>query len=207
MASNPPINRSTKMLEFINYRMRVTVADDRAIVGTLLAFDGFMNLVLADSQEFRKLRKKRTSQQAQDPTTHLEQEEMRTLGLVLLRGESVVSVQVEAPPKKKKQPVTSSTTTSSSGVAAAAPPTSVVVGGGIPVGRGAPIELVNTSSSTVGYPPPQQQPIPGGGRGRGMVPMHGNMQQQQQQQQGYGVQYPPPAAGGYDGGGRGRGFR
>lgn len=88
--------KTSKMLNFINYRMKVNVAEDnRTLVGTFLAYDKYMNLVLSDCQEYRKIKRKRGEQEFE------EREESRTLGLVLLRGESVVSIQVEAPPKKR----------------------------------------------------------------------------------------------------------
>ena len=52
------VNRQSKMLAFINSRVRVTIVDGRHIVGRFLAFDRHMNLVLADAEEFRRLRKK-----------------------------------------------------------------------------------------------------------------------------------------------------
>jgi small nuclear ribonucleoprotein B and B' len=60
-----------------------------------MAFDKFMNVVLADTEEFRRI-KRRSTTKAQ--TDAVEQEEKRTLGLVILRGEQVVSLSVDAPP-------------------------------------------------------------------------------------------------------------
>ena len=59
------VNRTTKMLSFINHRIRATIVDGRQIVGRFVAFDRHMNLVLADSEEFRKLPKKKKTN-----TTH-----------------------------------------------------------------------------------------------------------------------------------------
>lgn len=38
------------MLHYINYRMRITLSDARMIVGTFMAFDRHMNMVLGDSE-------------------------------------------------------------------------------------------------------------------------------------------------------------
>lgn len=82
------------MLSLINWRMKVTINDGRALTGQMLAFDRHMNLVLADCEEFRRVRPKKKPGEETAP----EQEMKRTLGLVILRGETVVSLSVEGPP-------------------------------------------------------------------------------------------------------------
>ena len=83
------------MLSLINWRLKVTINDGRAFVGQMLAFDRHMNLVLAECEEFRRVRpKKKAGETEAGPM----QEMKRTLGLVILRGETVVSLSVESPP-------------------------------------------------------------------------------------------------------------
>lgn len=60
-----------------------------------------MNMVLADCEEFRKINTKKGPSQT-IPGIVEEREEKRTLGLVILRGENVVSLQVEGPPPSNK---------------------------------------------------------------------------------------------------------
>lgn len=89
------------MAAIINYRVRVTLNDSRALVGQLLAFDKHMNLVLAECDEFRRIKRKGSGNKAQRnggaegaaAEEDDEEDEMkRTLGLVILRGETIVSL-------------------------------------------------------------------------------------------------------------------
>lgn len=82
------------MLSLINWRLKVTINDGRTLTGQMLAFDRHMNLVLAECEEFRRVRPKKKAGEEAAP----EQELKRTLGLVILRGEAIVSVSVEGPP-------------------------------------------------------------------------------------------------------------
>ena len=88
------VNRTSKMLAYINYRMRITIVDGRQIVGRFMAFDRHMNLVLSDAEEFRKLPPKKG-------LTEEDRAVRRVLGFILLRGEEVVSMTVEGPPPQE----------------------------------------------------------------------------------------------------------
>lgn len=84
------------MSTLINWRIKVTLNDGRTLTGQMLAFDKHMNLVLADCEEFKRIRPKK--KQGDDKDAPTMQEQKRTLGLVILRGEIVVSFSVEGPP-------------------------------------------------------------------------------------------------------------
>lgn len=83
-------------MQWINYRVSATIQDSRVLVGTLIAFDKHMNLVLADTEEFRTLKPKR--QRGEEMKTEEPREVKRALGLVLLRGENIVTMSAVAPP-------------------------------------------------------------------------------------------------------------
>jgi len=119
--------KGNKMLQLINYRMRVTVQDNRVLIGKLMAFDRHMNLILGDCEEFRKVGKGKKE----------EREDKRPLGLVLLRGECIISMTVEAPPSAEE----SRLRTASTSAATAGPGKAVATGRGIsapPVTGGPP---------------------------------------------------------------------
>lgn len=46
--SQPP-GKGQKMMQFLNYRMKITMTDLRTIIGTFLAYDKHMNLVLVSN--------------------------------------------------------------------------------------------------------------------------------------------------------------
>ena len=89
----------SKMQQFLNYRVRVTLHDGRELFGTLSAFDRHMNLVLTDTEEYRSLKRRSENES---------REVKRSLGLVILRGDSVVHVFPEAPPVKAHKKADSS---------------------------------------------------------------------------------------------------
>ncbi|ORY00036.1 hypothetical protein BCR34DRAFT_576173 [Clohesyomyces aquaticus] len=149
-------NRQGKMQNLVNYRMKVTLQDGRQMAGQMLAFDKHMNLVLADTEEFRRTRRRQKAAPGSSAPT-VETEERRTIGLIILRGAHVVSLAVDGPPP------TDPAARLGTGPAAGGPASSLVSGPGVarPAGRGLPVGLTG---------PPTGVGAPGPGFGGGFVP-------------------------------------
>mmetsp|Transcript_59873 Transcript_59873/g.95096 ORF Transcript_59873/g.95096 Transcript_59873/m.95096 type:complete len:190 (+) Transcript_59873:73-642(+) len=136
--------RNTRMAQWLDYRVRVTISDQRMLVGTFMAFDKYMNVVLADCEEFRKIKSKGRKDD--------EKEVKRTLGFVVLRGETIVSLMAEAPPPSgpKKAEITPG------------PGRGQVAGRGMPVAMGqAPAGLAGPVRGVGGPAAIQMQPKAG----------------------------------------------
>jgi len=149
-----PSGKGSKLLRYIEHRLRVTLTDNRTIIGTFLAFDKHLNLVLVDTEEYRTLRSKSSSGSA----VIEERQEKRSLGLIILRGENVVSIAVEGPPPSAGGRANTGGPGVSKGVGRGVPPPAAP--GVPPPGMGAPMGLGAAPVHGVG----------GMGMGRGMPP-------------------------------------
>lgn len=117
-----------------------------------------MNLVLADTEEFRRIKPKPGKQNDSQSGAPAQTEVKRTLGLIILRGTHVVSCSVDGPPPA--DPSSRLGTSTPGGPAATLPS-----GPGIsrPAGRGMPINLTGPPSFPGGFPPfPNTPPVPPG---------------------------------------------
>ncbi len=160
--------------------MRATLNDGRQMAGQMLAFDKVrrrsfvmefaltrdhqhMNLVLADTEEFRRVRRK-PAKGAQAPpgsaaSNVVETEEKRTLGLTIVRGTHIVSLSVEGPP-----PADPSARLGAGAPGGTASSATLAAGPGIsrPAGRGLPVGLTGPAAGIGGpgpggfggFPPP-----------------------------------------------------
>src|SRR3954454_18228670 len=113
-----------------------------------------MNLVLADTEEFRRVKRKQNKPAAPGASgsaSLVESEEKRTLGLVIVRGAHIISLTVESPPPADPSARLGKATTG--GLAS-----SLQAGPGVarPAGRGAaaPISLAGPAAGVGGGAPP-----------------------------------------------------
>ena len=68
----------------MRFFLHLFAKDSRMLVGTFLAFDRHMNVVMADAEEYRKLRVK---SKVDGKGVVVEEKELkRTVGFILLRG-------------------------------------------------------------------------------------------------------------------------
>ncbi|KAK1542213.1 LSM domain-containing protein [Colletotrichum paranaense] len=162
---------SNKQGKMINYRMRVTLNDGRQMTGQMLAFDKHMNLVLADTEEFRRVKIRQNKPAAPGASSSsgqtIEKEEKRTLGLTIVRGAHIVSLSVESEPPA--DPSARLGKSAPGGISAG-----LTAGPGVarPAGRGAapaPPSLAGPAAGVGGGAPPGFPGFPGappfGGRG------------------------------------------
>eukprot|EP00411_Alexandrium_monilatum_P033715 CAMPEP_0175355778 /NCGR_PEP_ID=MMETSP0095-20121207/13643_1 /TAXON_ID=311494 /ORGANISM="Alexandrium monilatum, Strain CCMP3105" /LENGTH=230 /DNA_ID=CAMNT_0016653457 /DNA_START=86 /DNA_END=775 /DNA_ORIENTATION=- len=75
-----------KLSQFFNWRVSVTLTDGRVLVGTLMAVDRHVNLVLCNTEEYRKYKVKGKPEG---------KELKRMLGFIVCRGRGVLYVQPE----------------------------------------------------------------------------------------------------------------
>ena len=166
--------------------MRATMVDGRQLVGQMLAFDKVdqsqtttltiilmlaqhMNLVLADCEEFRKVKRKSKTSGAPGAGGAgqiVESEEKRMLGLAIIRGATVVSCSVEGPPPS--DPSARLGTSAPGGGA----PSVMQAGPGIsrPAGRGAGLQGPAAGVGGPGFAAGFPGGAPGGFPGRGGPP-------------------------------------
>src|SRR5271170_103357 len=72
-SNNVQAGKGSKMQNLIDYRVRISMNDGRQLAGLLMAFDKFMNIVLGDTEEFRRTKRRSTTTTVQAGMT--EQEE------------------------------------------------------------------------------------------------------------------------------------
>lgn len=156
-------SKNARLQQWLNYRVRVVLQDSRMLVGTFLAFDRHMNVVLADTEEFRKVR---TKNKVDGKGIVVEEKELkRTVGFILLRGENICTFIAEAPPQQQPKRPDASLAGAGRGIPAGRGVPAVAPLGAAPVGLAGPVR-------GVGAPAPHQM-MGGPPMGRGAMPPPG----------------------------------
>jgi small nuclear ribonucleoprotein B and B' len=127
-----------------------------------------MNVVLADTEEFRRVKKKPTKAAAPGAAAPaaVESEEKRTLGLAIVRGTHIISCSMDGPP-----PADPSARLGGGAAGGPSAGPTIAAGPGIsrPAGRGLPVGLSGPAAG-IGGPPPGAFPPGGGFPGAGAPP-------------------------------------
>lgn len=93
-------NRGSKLSKFKNHMVNIIVKDHRYFSGQLLDFDSHLNIVLKDAEEYRKNKRRKAGQRL---------EIKRNIGLIILRGDNVLRVDVVGPPPPSGDRLSSNT--------------------------------------------------------------------------------------------------
>ncbi|KAL0489506.1 small nuclear ribonucleoprotein B and B' [Acrasis kona] len=150
------MSKTSKLFQYIGFRIKVTTTEGKTLVGKFMAFDKHMNLVLGDCEEFsRNVPKGKKGE---------ERERKRTLGLIILRGENIISLTIEGPPPQDDSRVKSIL---ARGVQ--------LPGSAQPAGRGITIPTTAPTAPMPGLTGPIQTPLVGMNPafGRGVMPPPG----------------------------------
>ena len=195
------MQKGSRLLTYINARLRVTIQQEcvavrpdpcalaplhsthshpcthsplsplrsRIMEGVFLAFDRHMNIVLGDAEEYRTVRVKKAGGGGME-----DKEEKRALGLVLVRGTNVVSVQVVKAAASMKQAAGAA----GAGAARAAGRGTLAAAAGAGAGQqqAAPLGLAGGPMRGLGGPAPSHMAPPPGfmpGMMPGMMPPPG----------------------------------
>ncbi|KAI6241442.1 Sm domain-containing protein [Aphelenchoides fujianensis] len=90
------IGKNNKLMSQLNHRLKIVLQDGRTFVGYFKAFDKHMNIIVSECEEHRRIK-------AKPGKKLVNEEEKRVLGLVLIRGDKIISMSVDGPPQKEDE--------------------------------------------------------------------------------------------------------
>ncbi|CCH60285.1 hypothetical protein TBLA_0C04890 [Henningerozyma blattae CBS 6284] len=99
--NNISVKHNSRLSHLINYKIRVITIDDKVYIGELLSFDNHMNLILNNCIEQRipKTQLPKLKDLKSKDSIRIEK---RTLGLIILRGDQILTTMVEDKPLLNK---------------------------------------------------------------------------------------------------------